>query len=227
MGLNKGKDDNKEEFDNLRKKISAIILESNYYIADNTLYIEEKNTDTTNQLSLDNFYEIFDYLLNLDTYEQILSNTKSNRSRTILIANIIKLLASQEKGNNLIIPIILTYILSKEISDYIDIDTSSFNIENIKITELYSLASTDNQNNSDKTAKWKKIKIPNEYLLTKINEMVKKGMYYFEDDKFILENIENNVSDFKISIEVSEINKYLKDIIIQLNKKNENKKRIK
>jgi len=219
------KDDNKEEYDNLRIKISSCILESNYYIEDNILFIEKKDKEEQIQISLDKFYDIFEYLLNIDTYEQILSNTKTNRLRTILITNMIKFVISNEENNkNLIVPIILTYLLSKEISDYIDIDTSSFNIENIKITELYSLASLENQTNNNKTAKWKKIMIPNEYLLTKINEIVKKGMYYFEDDKFILENIENNISDFKLSIEINKIIELLKEIITILNLKNKSKK---
>ena len=94
---------------------------------------------------------------------------------------------------------------------------SNFNIENIKINELYSLASmqlkTDNNNN----AKWKNVIIPNEYLFNKINEMVKKGMYYFLEDKFILENIDNNISDFKISVEIDKTIKYINDIINNLN----------
>lgn len=214
------KDDNKEEYDNLRKIISSSVLESNYHIEDNLLFIVPKDKEEHIQISLDKFYEIFEYLLNIDTYEQILSNTKTNRLRTILIANMIKLaMSNEENDKNLIIPITLTYLLSKPISNYIDIDSSSFNIENIKITELYSLASLENQanNNNNNTAKWKKIMIPNEYLLEKINEIVKKGMYYFEDDKFILENIENNISDFKLSIEINQIIKMLKEIITKLN----------
>lgn len=219
------KDDNKEEYTNLRKIISSSVLESNYYIEDNILFIEQKDKEENIQISLDKFYEIFEHLLNIDTYEQILSNNKSNRLRTILIANMIKLaISNEENDKNLIIPITLTYLLSKEISDYIDIDTSSFNIENIKITELYSLASIEKQSNSDKTARWKKIMIPNEYLLKKINEIVKKGMYYFEDDKFILENVENNISDFKLSIETYKLFELLKEIINKLTNKNKPKK---
>ena len=44
-------------------------------------------------------------------------------------------------------------------------------------------------------------------------EMIKKGMYYYKDDSFILEHMEQNSSDFKTSIKVDEIKDFMKTIL--------------
>jgi len=93
-----------------------------------------------------------------------------------------------------------------------NIDTSEFNIENIKINELYSLATSQTETNV-KTTKWRNISIPNEYLLDKLREMIRMGMYYHKDDTFFLEHVENNTSDFKISIKIEQIKQFLKTIL--------------
>ena len=221
----------KEEYDILRKKISECIFDSNYYIENDILYIETNNIELNkiklnniepNNIELNNesekielplytFYEIFEYLLNINMYEKVFPNNQSNILHTTLIEDIINLLSSKESINNQIIPIVLTYLISKEFNNYQEVDTSSFSIDNIKITDLYSLAENNNQVDNNKTAKWKKILIPNEYLYKKIKEITTKGMYYFKEDKFILENIDNSVSDFKISIPIDKMLDFLKE----------------
>ena len=87
------------------------------------------------------------------------------------------------------------------------IDNSEFNIENIKISELYSLASSNNE--EENTVKWRNISIPNEYLVEKIKEIITKGMYYYKDNEFILDN----PGEFKLSIDIDKMNNILKIIL--------------
>lgn len=213
------KDEEKEENDKLRKTISANILETDYYIDNEYIYITIKNQEEPLSLSLNKFYEIYDYLLNINTYNQPFLTPTPNRLHTILVANIIKLAITEETEENFIIPLTLTYLLTKDIN-YENIDTSYFNIENIKITDLYSFAGNNNEVTA-KTAKWKKINIPNEYLITKIKEITKKGMYYIKENKLIFENIENSISDFKISIDINDMLNFLKEVISSLNNQKE------
>ena len=109
----------------------------------------------------------------------------------------------------------LTSILTLNQDHTLDLDTSEFNIENIKITELYSLASKtqNSEETNEKTTKWRNISIPNNYLIDKLKEMIKKGMYYYKEDTFVLENIENKTSDFKVSIKLDKIKYFLKSIL--------------
>ena len=44
----------------------------------------------------------------------------------------------------------------------------------------------------------------------KIKQIATKGMYYIDGDKFILENIEKNSNDFKISITINNMKEFLK-----------------
>ena len=77
---------------------------------------------------------------------------------------------------------------------------------------LYSIA---NKNiNDEMTAKWNNVSIPNEYLFKKICEMVNRGMYYFNDDKFILEYVDNKISDFKLSIDIDKMKLFLIDLVL-------------
>ena len=52
-----------------------------------------------------------------------------------------------------------------------------------------------------------------EYLLDKLREMISFGMYYHKDDTFFLEHVENNTSDFKISIKIEPMKQFLKTIL--------------
>ena len=162
---------------------------------------------------------MFGYLLNQDNYKKTYKNKSNQKTHELIIANIIKILLdnkiTKEELNKILVPILLTYILSLNSKKYNNIDTSEFNIENIKINELYSLASKcqDTTEENNRTTKWRNIIIPNEYLLEKINNIVRKGMYYYKDDNFILEYLENNTSDFKVSIKIDKINEMLKNIL--------------
>ena len=161
---------------------------------------------------------MFSYLLNPDNYTKTYTNKTNQKSHDSIINNIIKLLIVNDKKkeelDKILVPILLTYILSLDINHCYNIDTSDFNIENIKITELYSLAAqVQSEEVNEKTTKWRNISIPNEYLLDKLKTMIKKGMYYFNDDTFILENIENKTSDFKISTKTEQIKQFLKNIL--------------
>ena len=200
--------ENKEYHDKLRKEILNNIFITNHYILDNDLYIGENIT-----LSLDEFYQIFDYLLDINNYKDLYHNEEDNKERLNLITNIINNINTLSLDNY--IPVVLTSLFTKDNIDYIDIDTSKFNIDNIKISELYSLAN-NNITDNNKIAKWKKVLIPNDYLYQKIKEMVNKGMYYFKNNIFIMEE----VNDFKISITKNDLINFLKE---NLNKVNEDK----
>ena len=199
---------NKDKYDTLRNDIINNIFTKPHHIANNTLYIEESNIS----ISLDEFYKIFTYLLNIDNYSKKYSNDTVNKLSTQITTNIIDIITKKTIPDDItIIPIILSNTLSKDIPNYTSIDTSKFNIDNIKITDLYSFAK--NNNEKKETAKWKNIIIPNEYLYQKIKELSKKGMYYKEDDKFI---IENNPNDFKISITIPNMKLFLSQNITNI-----------
>ena len=184
--------------------------------------IETKDKELNNdkniyeEIKVKDFIEMFGYLLNQDNYKKTYKNKSNQKTHELIISNIIKILIdnkiTKEEINKILVPILLTYMLSLNNQKYDNIDTSEFNIENIKITELYSLASNQNETN-DKTTKWRNISIPNEYLLNKLREMVRMGMYYHKDDTFFLEHIENDTSDFKISIKTEGIKQFLKTIL--------------
>lgn len=201
---------NKEYYDKLRKEINENILKKEYIIDNDNLIIN--NT----VISINEFYEIFSYLLDINNYNDIYPNNEENVLHKQLITKIIDIIESNSSLDNEIIPIILTNLLSKSIPNYEYINTTNFNIDNIKITDLYSFANNTNQIINNNTAKWQKILIPNEYLYNKIKEIVSKGMYYFKEDNFIIENIENTTSDFKISISINNIKLFLKDNLEKL-----------
>lgn len=201
---------NKDYYDKLRKDINENIFKNNYTIDDNNIIINNII------IAIDEFYEIFSYLLDIKNYKDIYPNEEENKLHKQLISNIINIIESESTLNNEIIPIILTNLLSKNIPNYEFINTTNFNIDNIKITDLYSFANNSNKIVNNNTAKWRKILIPNEYLYNKIKEIVSKGMYYFKEDNFIIENIENTTSDFKVSISINNIKLFLKDNLEKL-----------
>ena len=172
--------------------------------------------DKYEEISVKDFLEMFSYLLNIDNYKKIYKNDSKQRSHELIITTIIKSLVvkdkKQDNPDRILIPLLLTYLLSQQITEHIDLDTSKFIIENIKISELYSLAS-NNQNNNPNTPKSGNIYIPNEYFLNKLKDMIQTGMYYLKDDKFIFEHMENNTSDFKTSIKIDELKEFIKTIL--------------
>ena len=211
---------NKNHYDELRNKLIKLLPVSNYQVTDDVLTLT--NNEENMELSLKEFYEVFEYLLNIDTYPQSLANNKANRNHTIMAANIIKFLLSKEKidePDKIFIPIVLTNLMTLDISNNEDIDTSKFKIDNIKISDLYSLADQNKTLNPERTAKWRKINIPSGYLYKRIKEIVLKGTYYFDNDIFILENIDNNTSDFKISIPINDMKSFLQENITNLENK--------
>ena len=102
------------------------------------------------------------------------------------------------------------YLLDKNIPNYEMIATSDFRIVNIKINELYTLAGKNESILNPNTAKWQQIRIPNEYLYQKLREIIKQGMYYFDGNDLIFENIIANTSDFKVTISIENIINFLK-----------------
>ena len=46
-------------------------------------------------------------------------------------------------------------------------------------------------------------------------------MYYIKENKLIFENIENSISDFKISIDINDMLNFLKEVISSLNNQKE------
>ena len=204
---------NKEKYDDIRKKITNLSFVDKYVIDGNRINIYINDSESINIL-LSDFYSIFDYLLNINNYKEIfLNNNKNNHSE--IISKLIDTINDDLKiDNKLLIPIILYKIFNININNIENINTSNFKIDNIKITDLYSFANNNLYNMN--TAKWKKVAIPNNYLYKKIKEIVSKGMYYFNNDLFILENIENNISDFKISISVNDMQMFLKDNLLHI-----------
>lgn len=210
------KEDHEKERNSRRLELIKLLPVSEYYIDNSVIYI--KNGDSYEKITVEEFISMFSYLLNPDNYTKTYTNKVNQKSHEMIINNIIKLLIVNDKNfeglDKILIPILLTYTLSLDINHCYNIDTSEFNIENIKITELYSLASKSHQQSElEKTTKWRNISIPNEYLLNKLKIMIQKGMYYYNDDTFILENIENKASDFKISTGTDKIKNFLKNIL--------------
>jgi len=209
------KEDRKDERNKKRLELIKLLPDKNYYISEDKIFI--KNNDSYEEITIKEFIDIFSYLLIPDNYNKSYSNKSNQKSHDAIISNIIKLLIIKDKKktdiDKVIIPAIITYILSLNIDNSYNLDTSDFNIENIKITELYSLASKEQPKENTKTPKWRNISIPNEYLIEKLKDMIKKGMYYYKEDTFILENIENKISDFKVSINTDRIKRFLTDIL--------------
>ena len=209
------KEDKREELNKTRLELIKLLPDRNYYIKDNKMFIE--NDGIYIEINIKEFIDIFSYLLIPDNYNKLYNNKNNQKSHDLIISNIIKLLIMKDKKKTdiekVLIPTIITHILSLNIDSFCDLDTSDFNIENIKITELYSLASKEQSKENTKTPKWRNISIPNEYLIEKLKDMIKKGMYYYKEDTFILENIENKTSDFKVSITNDRIKNFLAGIL--------------
>ena len=203
------KSSRQEELENKRNIIINLLPQNHYYIDGDKLYI--KNNDTYEEITITEFKEIFNYLLNTDIYTKAYNKKANQTSHELIINNIIKTIISNELTENnldkLLIPLIFTRILSLNIDDMQYIDNSVFHIENIKISELYSLAShiTEEEN----TVKWRNISIPNEYLIKQIKEIISKGMYYYQDNNFILDN----PGEFKLSIDIEKIKHLLKTVL--------------
>lgn len=220
-------EDTIEKYSNIKQKLYKMLPTSNFYIEDNIVFIENTIEAEKLQMPLNDFKIIFNYLLNIDSYNQLFSKSTTNKLHITTISDIIKLLLSdnitKENIGKLFIPLSLTYFINQNNLDIENIDTTKFNIENIKITDLYSLAAKTTNNQNLQTAKWKNISIPNDYLYEKIKEIIKKGTYYFNEDKFILENLDKNTNDFKINIEISNMFEFLKNnlnsILSKINQK--------
>ena len=205
---------NKDKYDNIRNLINNLDCINNYYIKDNKIYITINPVEHLD-ISISDFYAIFDYLLNIDNYNQVYINSDNNLNHKKIISELINIVTNNDKLNNkLLIPVILSRIINNNIPNYENIDTSSFKIDNIKITDLYSFANS--KINNTNTAKWEKILIPNKYLYSKIKDIINRGMYYYNDNYFILENIGNNLSDFKLSIDINSMQTFLKDNLLNI-----------
>ncbi len=191
---------NQDEYNNIRTKL----INNNYTYTCNDLNITFINNNDTFNITWNEFYKVFEYLLDIDNYPQPFLTPKANRLHTIHIADIIKIIQDKDYNSipdNIVISLILNNKLN--IGDNIEnIDTSSFKIENIKITDLYKEA---NNNTTIPHARWQKISITNTYLYQKLNTIISNGMYYYNEDRLILENIISNTSDFKVSININDM----------------------
>lgn len=219
----------KEDRNQKRNRLLNLLPLANYYIDNEMIYI--KNDNTYEILSITEFLDMFSYLLNPDNYLPIYQNKTNHKSHELLIANIIKLLLVNEKKreelNKVILPLTLTYILQTNITEQLELDTSKFNIDNFLFSELYSLAAKDtktkenltqttelnNKISNENTPRWNNIKIPNEYLLDKLQIMIKNGMYYIQDGRIIFEHVKKNINDFKVSITLEDMSDILKIIL--------------
>ncbi len=196
--------ENLEDISNKRNNIINLIKNNPFDIVNNKLIIEDYD------IELDDFYLLFDYLLNTNNYADLYKSVNSNENRKYIIEKIISCINHQiSETEKIIIPVALTCLLNS--FDCYTINTSDFEIENIKISDLYSLA---NQKCIDKnTSKWKNIAIPNTYLFDKMKEIICNGMYYYKDKKFVLELVSNKISDFKVSIDIDKMKLFLKNTI--------------
>lgn len=195
----------KQKYNKLRNEIINNIFNTEYYLDEDTFYMG----DTI--ISLTEFYEIFDYLLDINNYQSTYHNETANTSRNDLILNIIDKIKNNTKLTNYL-PVILTSLFTRNVNSE-GVNTSKFNIDNIKISELYSFANNNNSDTSE-NAKWKKVVIPNDYLYQKIKAMVTSGMYYFNNNIFTMDLI----NDFKTSILIDDLINFIKENINNLNK---------
>lgn len=202
--------DNKDMYDNLRTKIISHIFSNNYNIIDNNTLVLNTPDNNDIVISLDIFYKVFDYLLDIDNYQETL-----NSNHTTSINDIINILTTKTINKETLIPIILTNIINKNIPNPDILDFSKFNINNIRITDLYSIAGNNQNYLNEKSAKWNKIYIPNSYLHQRIKEIIKVGTYYFKDNIFYIEELNN----FKISINTDNMLDFLKNYLSLLTNK--------
>lgn len=222
-------DDLADEYNQKRNQIKSLIFGNQYCHEEDNLFI--LTNDKNIKIPLKEFYEIFNYLLDIKYYPNFFNNQEANAQHLHLVGNIIKFYLLKEENNinltNIYISLIITYLINKDMTSYIDnIDTSKFKIDNIKITELYALAAIPPKDLNTSYAKWNRITIPNDYLFSKIKELSKKGMYYFKNDYLIFDNIQNNTSDFKISINTKDMTNILSAILHEIIKEIETCKTI-
>lgn len=181
---------------NILPKYNSII---NTFI--DTYQIENNTIKLNNNIiiSFDELYDIYDYLLNLDNYKEIYHKEDIITKHNKLIIDLISTIKNNTKlTKEETILVILNYLVKTDINPN-NLDFSKFHIDNIKISDLYSFANNNLSMNNH--ASWRKVIIPNDYLLNKIKELLSKGMCYFKDNNLILEN----TTDFKVSINTNEI----------------------
>ena len=146
---------------------------------------------------------MFDYLLDINNYKPIYQQEINNNLRIKTISELINKIKVNQPVTTYL-PVILTILFNKPLNSE-NINTTKFNIENIKISDLYSFLSYDGIN----TAKWKKVSIPNEYLYGKIKTALDTGMYYINNNIFTIDII----NDFKVSILIDDLINFLKENI--------------
>ena len=197
-----------DERNELRERVLELIIKNVYQVNEQMICIN--GIDNEVKITIDEFLDIFNYLLNINNYDNIYKLNSSNDSHREIIKEIIKVIRkenSEEDRQKVVIPMALTYMLPKLDKK---IKTSDFTIENIKISDLYSMAKNNNEEDED-SPRWKNVKISNDYLFKKLGEMINRGMYYYQDDKFILELVDNKISDFKVSIKIDKMINFLND----------------
>ena len=196
------------ERNELREKVLELIIKNVYQVDEQMISIKGINNEV--KITIEEFLDIFNYLLNINNYENIYKIGSSNDSHREIIKEIIKVIRkenNEEERQKVVIPMVLTYMLPKLDKK---IKTSDFTVENIKISDLYDMAKNNIEDDED-SPRWKNVKISNDYLFKKLGEMINRGMYYYQDNKFILELVDNKISDFKISIEIDKMINFLND----------------
>lgn len=188
--------DNIDSLFTFRNSFIKDVFNYNYDLKENIIYLNNK------EYSLNEFKDNFNYLLNIENYSNLYKKVFNNTERQNLIKSTISFIKKEiipkEDIERVLIPTILIYLLNKP---NLNIISDDFIIENIKISELYAL--------KESNINPKNIKVPDDYLINKIKEIMSKGMYYFDKDKFILELVNNKVSDFKVSITTENIKKII------------------
>lgn len=207
------KKNNKQKYianiDNKRQKILELIKEGeNIYVKEDYVIIGSIT------LTIEEFKEIFSYLLNIDNFESKYNDPKLKNAQLCIymdiISNINNKTISSKRISKILIQLLLQELSKLEIYTDENTDSSHFIIENIKLNDL-SKEEIPNDKSSKIIINNKNIYISNEYLINKILSLFKEGKYYFMEDMFVIDGDKN---DFKGKIPISQMISYLTHLLV-------------
>ncbi len=157
------------------------------------------------EVSIDEFKNLFNYLLNIDNYEFDYKSSKIKNLQLNIVKDIIDNINTLELDINKISKVIIPLLLNTSNNINESVDSSGFKIDNISINDLLKNKNNELKENLAKVSfKGNNIALSNEYLFNKIIKIFNLGKYYFSEDKFILDD-----KDFKCSILISKMVDYL------------------
>ena len=205
-------DSKRQKILELIKKEEKISVKEGYVIIDNIM------------LTIEEFKEIFSYLLNIDNFESKYNNSKLKNAQLIvymdIISNITNKTISSKRISKVLIQLLLQELNKLEICIDENLDGSNFIIENMQLRDLPKQEIINEK--SPKVIIYNKlIHLSNEYIINKILSLFKEGNYYFVEDMFVIGKEEKDV---KTKIPISKIISYLTHILASTmqNKKKHN-----